>query len=146
MMKAVFLDYQTLSPEDLELQHLWNMPFNWVRHDSTSAGQTADRISDSEILLTNKVVIDRQLLSDNPQIKYIIILATGTNNVDLDAASELGIPVSNIVGYSTESVAQHTIATLLNLKRKLTEYRISVNTGEWSASRFSACQFTRFRI
>jgi len=136
MMKAVFLDYQTLSPEDLELQHLWNMPFNWVRHDSTSAGQTADRISDSEILLTNKVVIDRQLLSDNPQIKYIIILATGTNNVDLDAASELGIPVSNIVGYSTESVAQHTIATLLNLKRKLTEYRISVNTGEWSASPF----------
>jgi glycerate dehydrogenase len=135
-MKAVFLDYKTLSPEDLELQKLWEMPFKWALHDSTTAGQTADRISDAEVILTNKVVIDRQLLSDNPQIKYIVILATGTNNVDLEAASELGVPVSNIVGYSTESVAQHTFATILSLKRKLTEYRISVNTGEWSASPF----------
>lgn len=135
-MKAVFLDYKTLSPNDLELQKLWEMPFKWERYDSTTAGQTADRISDAEVILTNKVVIDRQLLSDNPQIKYIVILATGTNNVDLEAATELGVPVSNIVGYSTESVAQHTFATILSLKRKLAEYRISVNTGEWSASPF----------
>ena len=135
-MKAVILDYQTLSPADLELEKIWNLPFDWVRFDTTSADQTAERISDAEVILTNKVVLDRQLLTDNPQIQYIVILATGTNNVDLEAASEFDIPVSNIVGYSTESVAQHTFATLLNLKRKLTEYRSSVDSGDWSASPF----------
>jgi len=135
-MKAVILDYETLSPDDLNLSALWDLPFNWVRFDTTSAEQTANRISDAEVILTNKVVLDRQLLSENPQIKYIVILATGTNNVDLNAASEFGIPVSNIVGYSTESVAQHTFAVLLSLKRKLTEYRASVDSGEWSASPF----------
>lgn len=135
-MKAVILDYKTLSPDDLELKSLWDLPFDWIRYDTTSAGQTADRISDAEVVLTNKVVLDRQLLADNPQLQYIVILATGTNNVDMEAASELGIPISNIVGYSTESVAQHTFATLLSLKRKLTEYRTSINTGEWSASPF----------
>lgn len=135
-MKAVILDYETLSPEDLNLSPLWDLPFSWFRFDTTSAEQTADRISDAEVILTNKVVLDRQLLSENPQIKYIVILATGTNNVDLEAASELGIPVSNIVGYSTDSVAQHTFASLLSLKRKLTEYRSSVDSGEWSSSPF----------
>jgi glycerate dehydrogenase len=136
MMKAVILDYKTLSPEDLELSSLWDLPFEWTIHDTTTAGQTDERISEADVILTNKVVLDRDLLSANPQIKYVIIMATGTNNVDLEAASELGIPVSNIIGYSTESVAQHTFAALLSLKRKLTEYRISVNTGEWSASPF----------
>jgi glycerate dehydrogenase len=135
-MKAVILDYETLTPSDLDLSNLWNLPFDWVRFDTTSAKQTAERISSAEIVLTNKVVLDRELLSNNPQIKYIVILATGTNNVNLEAASELGIPVSNIVGYSTESVAQHTFATLLNLQRKLSEYRTSVDIGEWSASPF----------
>jgi len=135
-MKAVILDYQTLSPADLDLSNLWNLPFEWVRFDTTSADQTAERISDAEVILTNKVVLDRKLLSENPQIKYVIIMATGTNNVDLEAASEFDIPVSNIVGYSTESVAQHTFATLLSLKRKLTEYRSSVDSGSWSASPF----------
>ena len=135
-MKAVFLDYQSLSPEDLDLTDVWKLPFDFERFSTTAPSETADRINDAEIVLTNKVVLNEELLSSNPQIKLVVILATGTNNVDLKAAKSLGIPVCNISGYSTESVAQHTFACLLELSRRLHEYRTAVDEGKWSQSPF----------
>ena len=100
--KAVFLDFQSLAPEDLNLTSLWGLPdISWQCHDFSAAHETAARIGDAQIVLTNKVVLDEQLLRQNPQIELIIILATGTNNVDLAVADELGISVCNIVAYST---------------------------------------------
>lgn len=134
-MKAVILDYQSLAPADLQLDALWNLPLQWTLHDYTSADETAERIDGMDIILTNKVVLDAALLQANPQIKLVIILATGTNNVDLQAATALGIPVSNIVAYSTESVVQHTFACLLNLLNRIREYDQAARQGYWSHSR-----------
>ena len=139
MFRAVFLDYQSLAPADLSLQKLWDMPeIQWQCFDTSTADQTAERIKNAHIVLSNKVVLDASLLKQNPQIKLIIILATGTNNVDLDAAKSLGISVCNIVAYSTESVVQHTFAMMLALQSRLLDYDQAVKKGDWSKSPFFA--------
>jgi len=133
-MKAVILDYQSLAPSDLNAEALWGLPIDWTVHDYSSAEQTAQRVQGMDIVLSNKVVLDKQLLQANPQIKLIIVLATGTNNVDVDAAKQQGIQVSNIVAYSTESVVQHTFACLLHLQNRLQEYDKAIKQGLWSKS------------
>ncbi len=135
-MNAVFLDYKSLTPEDLNIQKIFDLPFQFTVHDATSHNQTAERIQNAEVVLTNKVVLDKELLEKNNQLKLVIILATGTNNVDLSAAKSCEIPVCNIRDYSSESVAQHTIACLLQLTRRLHEYRHAVESGGWSNSPF----------
>lgn len=133
-LKAVILDYQSLAPSDLELDALWGLPLEWHRHDYTTVDETAARIAGMDIVLTNKVVLDKALLEDNPQLKLVIILATGTNNIDLEAAKNLQIPVCNIINYSTESVVQHTFACLLSLVSRLREYDRAVRQGSWNNS------------
>ena len=140
-MKACILDYQSLCPEDLNLQNLWDCTLDgqtveWNLHDSTPATLTAERIKQQDIILTNKVVLDAALLEANPAIRCIIILATGTNNVDLVAAKRLGITVCNIVAYSTESVVQQTFAMMLALKSQLLPFNQAVKQGDWCKSHF----------
>lgn len=140
-MKACILDYQSLCPEDLNLQSLWDFTsggetVEWSLHDSTPATLTAERIQQQDIILTNKVVLDAALLETNPSIRCIIILATGTNNVDLVAAKRLGIIVCNIVAYSTESVVQQTFAMMLALKSQLLPFTQAVKQGDWCESQF----------
>lgn len=133
-MKAVILDYQSLAPQDLNWQALQALPIEWTFYDYTSPADTHQRVQGMDIVLSNKVVLDEALLQANTHIKQIIILATGTNNVDLTAASRLGIPVSNIVAYSTESVVQHTFACLLSLMNRIHEYDKAAKEGYWSHS------------
>ncbi len=135
-MKAVVLDYKSLSPHDLYTNELFHLPFEWILHDTTNPDETSDRISCADIVLTNKVVLDEGLLQKHSHIKLVVILATGTNNVDLLAAKKLNIPVCNVVDYSTESVAQHTFACLLYLTRSLSQYDKSVRDQSWSESPF----------
>lgn len=135
-MKACILDYASLAASDLKLDELWELPIQWQLYDSTASDQTAERIADCEIVLSNKVVLDKSLLQANPQIKLVIILATGTNNVDLLAAKELGISVCNIANYSTESVVQQTFAMMLALQTHLLQYQQSVVQGQWAKSQF----------
>jgi len=145
-MKACILDYQSLRPEDLDLSRLMQLSLNagsehatkieWQLYDTTQAEQTLARIQGQEIILTNKVVINAEHLAANPQLKLIIILATGTNNVDLDAAKAQGVAVANIVAYSTESVVQQTFAMLLALATELPAYDKAVRAGRWSQSDF----------
>jgi len=110
MKNAVFLDLETLHPQDLDLDPLLKLPLSWQMHQNTQPRQLAERLREAQLVVTNKVVIDRKTLQQNRQLKAIAIAATGTNNVDLECAAELGIPVSNVSGYSTPAVVQHTFA------------------------------------
>jgi len=132
-MRAVILDHATLAPADLTLEPLWQLPVEWQVFDATAPHETAARVREADVVLTNKVTLDAQLLRSEPGIKLIVIMATGTNNVDL--ARELGIAVSNIVNYSTESVVQHTFALMLTLATKLLQYRADIADGRWRQSK-----------
>ena len=129
-MKLVLLDRKTLG-EDLDLSPLQKFGTLTV-YDTTTPQETAQRISQSQIILTNKVVIDRSMMEQSKNLKLICITATGMNNVDLAAAKELGIEVKNVAGYSTQSVAQHTFALTLYLLEKLEYYNHTVKSKEWS--------------
>ena len=117
-MKLVFLDALTLGDIDLSM---FNSLGEVVIYPTTNKSQTLDRVKDADIVLTNKVVIDKEII-DNSNIKMIQILATGMNNVDLEYAKKKNIIVKNVAGYSTNSVAQLTFAMLLNILNKLNYY------------------------
>jgi glycerate dehydrogenase len=117
-MKLVFLDALTLGDIDLsKFKELGDV----VIYQTTSKEETLDRVKDADIVLTNKVVIDKNIM-DNSNIKMIQILATGMNNVDLEYAKEKNIIVKNVAGYSTNSVAQLTFAMVLEIMNKLKYY------------------------
>lgn len=105
-----------------------------VSYETTSPTETASRASDADIIITNKVVIDRDIMERCSNLKLICITATGMNNVDLDAAKERGIIVKNAVGYSSQSVAQHTIASILQLYNQLNYYDQYVKSGNYAKS------------
>jgi glycerate dehydrogenase len=134
-MRAVILDHATLAPHDLQLDPLWQLPLQWQVFDTSSPQETATRIRDADIVLTNKVELEAALLRANPHIKLIVIMATGTNNVDLAVAREMGIAVSNVINYSTESVVQHTFALMLTLATRLLQYRADIADGRWRQSK-----------
>ncbi len=108
----------------------------WDFHSSTGALDTLARIQSANVVLTNKVVLNRSHFEACPDLKLVIIMATGTNNVDLDAAREYGVPVCNVSAYSTPSVAQYTFAALLSLRNRLPEYSTAVHDGLWQESKF----------
>jgi lactate dehydrogenase-like 2-hydroxyacid dehydrogenase len=105
-----------------------------VSYETTSPAEVVSRIADAEIIITNKVVIDREVMKECPNLKLICISATGMNNVDLEAARESEIAVKNAVGYSSQSVAQHTIASLLQLYNQLNYYDAYVKSGDYARS------------
>lgn len=132
--QGCLLDFASIKPADLDLTALWSLPVRWQTYEETSAINLSSRLHGQEIILTNKVELDEATLAQNPQIKLIIILATGTNNVDLQAASALGIAVCNIENYSTQAVAQHTMMLILALKTNLLSYCDAVVNKKWSQS------------
>lgn len=130
-MKIVFLDRASVGDASLKaLEELGEL----VCYDLTAPDERADRIADAEIIITNKVRIDRPEMEAAPHLKMICIAATGMNNVDLQAAEERGIAVKNVAGYSTESVVQSTFAHLLNLASKLPYFDDRVKSGAYSRS------------
>ncbi len=129
-MNIALLDRETLG-DDLDLTPLEHLGTLTI-YDSTVAEETAQRIQKSHIILTNKVVIDKAAMQAAAHLKLICVTATGMNNVDLEAAAELGITVKNVAGYSTRSVAQHTFATALSLIEHLPYYDQVVKSKTWS--------------
>jgi len=130
-MKIVVLDGFTLNPGDLswgELESLGPCEF----HDRTPSDEIFAHARDAEILLTNKAPLERDLIHRLPKLKYIGVLATGTNIVDLAAARERGIPVTNVPAYGTRSVAQTTMALLLELTQHVGHHSQTVREGRWS--------------
>ena len=131
-MRIVLLDQKTLG-DDLNLDCL-NSFGEVTLFPTTNDKETKSRIENAQIIITNKVVITKELMQQAPQLKLICVAATGTNNVDLQAAKELGIEVKNVAGYSTPSVVQHTFAMMFYLLERLEYYNRAVKSRAWSQS------------
>ncbi|MBD3794168.1 MAG: D-2-hydroxyacid dehydrogenase [Campylobacterales bacterium] len=132
-MRIVLLDGKTLG-DDIDLTPLERFGTLTV-YPTTNSEETMERITEADIIITNKVVITRVMMETATTLKLICIAATGMNNVDLDAAAQLGIEVKNVAGYSTQSVVQHTFAMLFYLLEKLPYYHRAVQSGDWSDSK-----------
>ncbi|WP_418828447.1 D-2-hydroxyacid dehydrogenase [Phocaeicola sp.] len=131
-MKIVVLDAYTLNPGERRWEELEELG-EVIVHDRTSPQDVVRRAEDADVVLTNKTILDRFVLDLLPKLKYIGVLATGYNVVDLDVARRRGIVVTNIPAYSTPSVAQMAIAHLLNITQRIGHYANEVHNGVWSA-------------
>ena len=132
-MKIVVLDGYAGNPGDLSWDALGKLGELTV-YDRTPAepNLVMERIGDAEIVFTNKTPLSRQILTACPNLKFVGILATGYNIVDVGAAKELGIPVCNVPGYSTDAVAQMTLALLLEICHHVAHHSQQVHAGQWS--------------
>ena len=130
-MKAVFLDYDTVSNGDLDLSTL-SAAGGDLRLCESDDARTAERIRDAEIVLLNKVELSRELLRSAAHLKLIVVAGTGTNNIDLVAARELGVAVCNVRGYCTSSVVQHVWSLILSLTQHVSDYARLVRNGSWT--------------
>ena len=130
--QIVILDVETLG-EDLDLSVLEQFG-DVTKYRNSSEEETPERIKNAHIVITNKVVITKEMMEQSPKLELICIAATGMNNVDLEAAKALNIPVKNVAGYSTYSVVQHTFAMLFYLLEHMKYYDDAVQSGLWSIS------------
>jgi glycerate dehydrogenase len=132
-MKIVVLDGYTLNPGDLS----WDGFKKYaepVVYDRTPPAQVTERVGDAELVLTNKTVLKSSTLRELPKLRYIGVLATGYNVVDVEEAHKLGITVTNIPTYGTSSVAQYAFALLLELCHQVKLHSDAVRAGEWTRS------------
>lgn len=132
-MKIVILDGFTANPGDLSWERLAALGELTV-YERTTAQQTIERAAEAEIVLTNKVLLRRQEIVQMPKLRYIGVLATGYNVVDIDAACERGIVVTNVPAYSTESVVQMVFAHLLTVTNRTEHYARQNREGRWTSS------------
>jgi len=133
-MNIVVLDGYALNPGDLSWKGLEQLG-NCTVYERTNPSDLMDRIKDAEAVITNKAVIDAPLIECLPKLKYIGVTATGYNVIDVKAAGEKGIVVTNIPAYSTDSVAQLVFSHLLNIVNRVEMHASSVRSGEWAASK-----------
>ncbi len=133
-MQAVFLDKNSLDQDDLDFSSLIATAENWTFYDSTTKEERSERIQNAEIIVSNKVVLDKEVLEQAQKLKLICVAATGTNNVDLEYAKSRGIRVCNVRAYGTNSVAQHVFSLLLMLMRNIPQYQAAVKRGDWHKS------------
>ncbi|MCH3969207.1 MAG: D-2-hydroxyacid dehydrogenase [Prevotella sp.] len=130
-MKIVELDGYAVNPGDLSWDELKEMG-EMVIYDRSAPGQVVERAKDAELIMTNKVQITDQVMSQLPKLRYIGIMATGINVVDIVAARKRGIIVTNIPSYSTDSVAQMVFAHILNITNQVDHYANLNRKGRWS--------------
>ncbi len=130
-MKIAFLDAATMGNVSFE-------PFErlgeFVRYDNSTPDEARERVKDIDVLLINKVLVDKELIDAAPSLKLICIAATGVNNIDVEYAASKGIPVRNAVGYSTDSVVQSTFMHILSLVGGAPYFDRSVKSGDYSRS------------
>ena len=133
-MKIVVLDGYTLNPGDLSWNDLGALGDVEV-HEHSTAAQVVERARDAQVVLTNKTPIPRHTLEQLPQVRYIGVLATGFNIVDVEAARKRDIPVCNVPTYGTASVAQAAIAHVLNLTQRIGDHAVAVAGNRWAQCR-----------
>jgi glycerate dehydrogenase len=131
-LRAVFLDFGTVSHDDLDTSSLERVLPGITLHATSSDAEVDERIAGCEFILTNKLHISRARMRAVPGLRFIGLTATGTNNVDLEAARELGIAVCNITDYCTVSVTQHVLGVLLALTHRLRDYHDAAVDGTWA--------------
>jgi glycerate dehydrogenase len=130
-VKAVFLDYDTVSTGDLDTSALRAAVDDLLLCDTDDAA-TPERIRDAEIVMTNKVELSRELLTGATQLRLIAVAGTGTNNIDVAAARDLEVAVCNVRGYCTSSVVQHVWALILSLTQHISGYSRLTRDGSWT--------------
>ena len=131
-MKIVILDGICVNPGDLSWEEMSKLGELTI-YERTAPQQVVERCVGAEAVITNKVMSTDEVMAALPQLKYVGILATGYNVVDIDAAHRRGITVTNIPAYSTDSVAQMTFAHILNITNRVEHYAMEVREGKWSA-------------
>ena len=129
-MKIVILDAFTSNPGDLSWGTIEELGELTV-YERTTPEEVLERCNGSEIIFTNKVILNSETIEQLPELKYIGVLATGTNVVDLNFAKEKGICVTNIPGYSTDSVVQHILALMLHFSSRVSVHNDAVQQGDW---------------
>lgn len=132
-MKIVILDAYSTNPGDLSWDGFKDLGQLEI-YDRTTPDEIVARCIEADCILTNKVVIDKNIINQLPNLKYIGVLATGYNVVDIPAAIERGIVVTNIPAYSTESVVQMTFAHILNITNRVGDYASANRKGRWSGN------------
>ena len=134
MAKAVFLDYSSLAPDDLDVSQLLEELPGLVLRDATSSVDIDRVIKGCEVIITNKVRLSKQVLSNASSLQLICSAATGVDHIDISAATALQQPVCNVRDYGSDSVAEHVFSLLLSLQRNITAYRRYVTSGGWQNS------------
>lgn len=133
-MKIVVLDGYTLNPGDLSWDGFRNLGDVTI-YDRTDSTETYERSKDAEIVITNKTIIDKKLIDKLTKLKYIGVLATGYNVVDVSAAKKKNVIVTNIPAYGTDSVAQMIFALILDITNHVSSHNAAVRQGAWSKSK-----------
>ncbi len=133
-MKIVILDADTVTSGDVSLDRFSDFG-ELVIYGLTDKSQVAERIKDADIVITNKNQLNAENMKEAKSLKYIGLFATGYNNIDVEYAHKNNITVCNAPGYSTEAVAQHTIAFILAILDRVGEYNETVRQGDWIKSR-----------
>ena len=131
-MKAVFLDFATMGSDTLDPAPLTALFPDLSLFDSTPAEMTGARVQDAELVFVNKVRITRDIIEASESLRFVGLTATGTDNVDLEAARDRGVAVCNIRAYCTQSVVEHVFGALLCLSHSLRSYDASVRRGDWA--------------
>nr|WP_321381086.1 D-2-hydroxyacid dehydrogenase [uncultured Vibrio sp.] len=137
--KVVFLDRATI-PAHIQVPRP-SFEHQWVEYGLTSPDQVVERLTDADIVISNKVILDQQVLNQLPKLRMVAVAATGFNNVDVDYCANHNIAVANVQGYATRSVPEHVIAMLFALRRNLFGYHQDIAAGEWQRDK-QFCFFT----
>jgi glycerate dehydrogenase len=132
--KIVFLDRATI-PSHISIKSPAHDCY-WVDYDMTEESQIIERAKDAHVIVTNKVVLSAATILQLPTLEHIAVIATGYNNVDVEACKSLKIAVTNTPGYSVTSVPEHTLAMIFALRRHLFAYREATQKGAWQQSPF----------
>jgi glycerate dehydrogenase len=131
-LRSVFLDFGTVSHDDLDTSTLESVLPGIALHSTSTDAEVDARIAGCEFILTNKLSITRARMRAVPGLRFVGLTATGTNNVDLEAAKEIGIAVCNIRDYCTDSLAQHVLGVILMLTHRFREYSQAAIDGTWA--------------
>lgn len=141
-MRGVFLDFDTMGPEDLDRRALEASLPEWRFFGCTRPEHIAERAAGAAVVVVNKVPLDGHALRRLPSLRLVCVAATGTNNVDLATAVSLRLPVCNVRNYATRAVAQHTLGLIVALSTRLVDYHGAVQAGRWQqASQFCLLDF-----
>ena len=130
-MLGIFLDRGSLDLGDLDFNSLMGLDMQWKMYEQTQPHEVLERIVDADIVISNKVMLDASVLGAVKKLRLICVAATGTNNVDLDAASANAITVSNVRAYGTPSVVQHVFTLLTALSTNFLKYQQDIHEGRW---------------
>ena len=140
-MKAVMLDWATMGP-DLDISELRELLPEIEIYEESTGDEIAERIAGAEIVLGNKAIISEDLFRGAPNMRFIGLTATGTDNIDLGSARKYGVAVANIRAYCTGSVVEHVFGCILNLSHNISNYAADVRGGAWQDATIF-CMLTR---